>query len=163
MIRFSVLLIMVTLMIMPASVHAGQYPETAPSFTLLDSSGKSVNIDGFKGKIVFLVFWAAWCAPCREELPELDRLYKKYNHEGFEVIAVSVDASESDVKNFLQKFPVSFPVLLDKRGSVNDAYRVSGLPIGFLIGKNGIIRHIHRGFGKEFLPMYEKEIEDMLK
>ncbi len=154
---------MIILMIMPASVHAGQFLVTAPSFTLTDSIGKTVSLDDFRGKIVFLAFWAAWCAPCREELPELDRLYKKFNHEGFEVIAVSVDASESDVKNFLRKFPVNFPVLLDKRGSVNDAYRVSGLPTGFLIGKNGIIQHVHRGFGKEFLPMYEKEIEEMLR
>ena len=154
---------MVTFMMMPASVHAGQVSETAPSFTLTTLSGESVSLDGFRGKIVFLIFWAAWCAPCRVELPELDRLYKKYNHEGFEVIAISVDASESDVKNFLRKFPVRFPVLLDKQSDVNDAYRVSGLPTAFIIGKNGIIRHVHRGFGKEFLPMYEKEIEDILK
>jgi len=154
---------MVTLMMIPASIHAGQLPEIAPSFTATDLSGKSANLAGFRGKIVFLVFWASWCAPCREELPELDRLYKKFKTEGFEVIAISVDASESDVKSYLRKFPISFPVLLDKKGDVNDAYRVSGLPTGFLIGKNGIIRHIHRGFGKELLPMYEKEITDLIK
>ena len=149
---------------MPAYVHAEPFPpETAPSFTLTDVSGETVSLNGFRGKIVFLIFWAAWCAPCREELPELDRLYKKHKNEGFEVIAVSVDASESDVENFLRKFPISFPVLLDKRGTVSDAYRVSGLPVGFLIGRNRMIRYIHRGFGRESLPIYDKEIEDLVK
>jgi peroxiredoxin len=161
--RFFALVIIVVLMVMPVLVLAGQFPEVAPSFTLVDLNGKSVSLEGFRGKIVFLVFWASWCAPCREELPELDRIYNKFDHQGFEVIAVSVDGSDSDMESFLRNFPISFPVLLDKQGDVNDAYRVSGLPTGFIIGKDGSIRYTHRGFGKEFLAIYEKEIEDLIK
>ncbi len=163
MLRFSALVIIVVLMVIPEFVHAGQFPEVAPSFTLMDLNGKSVSLEGFRGKIVFLVFWASWCAPCREELPELDRIYKKFNHLGFEVIAVSVDGSDSNMECFLRKFPISFPILIDKQGDVNDAYRVSGLPIGFIIGKDNSIRYTHRGFGKEFLAIYEKEIADLIK
>ena len=161
--RFAVVPIFAAFFLMPVFVHAGQLPESAPSFTLTDVRGKSVSLDEFRGRVVFLTFWASWCVPCREELPELDRLYKKYKKEGFEVIAVSVDSSEAAVDNFLRKISVSFHVLFDKKGDVSDAYRVSGLPTGFIIGKDGDIRHKHRGFGKEFLPTYEKEIADLIK
>ncbi len=160
---FSRLVIIAVLVVMPAFVHAGQFPESAPSFTLTDLHGKSVSLAEFRDKIVFLVFWASWCAPCREELPELDLIYKKFKREGFEVIAVSVDVSDAAVVNFLRKFPVSFTVLLDKQGDVNDAYRVSGLPAAFMIGRKGIIRHVHIGFSKGLLTTYENEIADLIK
>ena len=161
--RFTVVQIFVAIFMMSVIVHAGQFPKIAPSFTLYDVHGKSVSFEEFRGRVVFLTFWAVWCIPCREELPELDRLYQKYKKEGFEVIAVSVDSSEAAVENFLRKIPVSFTVLLDKKSNVNDDYGVSGLPIGFIIGKDGNIRFIHKGFGKEFLPLYEKEIADLIK
>jgi peroxiredoxin len=162
-IRYSELVIIVVFMVIPAFVHAGQFPESAPSFTLTDLNGKSVSLAEFRDDIVFLVFWASWCSPCREELPELDLIYSKFKQESFEVIAVSVDVSDKAVVNFLHKFPVSFTVLLDKQGDVNDAYRISGLPTSFAIGRKGIIRHVHFGFSKELLPMYEKEIADLIK
>jgi peroxiredoxin len=156
-------LVIMVLLSFPLASFAGKVGTTAPDFSLEDLNGNKVRLEQFKGKVVFLVFWGTWCAPCREELPELDKLYTNYRKQGFEVIGVSVNASRSDVTKFLQKIPVGFQILLDKKDEAGDAYRVSSLPIGYLIGKDGTIRHQHMGFGPEFIPEYEKEIQELLK
>jgi peroxiredoxin len=148
---------------LPIYSHSGQVGTMAPAFTLADLKGKTVELAQFKGKVVLLTFWAPWCGPCKEELPELDALFRKYRTEGLEVIGISVDPSGTNVERFLQKNPVLFTILVDKKGDVADAYRFSALPTAFLIGRNGTIKYKHMGFGKEFVPMYEKEIIELLK
>jgi peroxiredoxin len=145
---------------MPA--HAGQTGSVAPQFTLKDLTGRSIALDQYKGKVVFLDFWAPWCAPCKEELPELEALHNRYAREGLAIIGISLDTSEASVSRFLQKMPVAFPVLIDKNADASDLYRVSSLPAGFLIDRNGIIRYKHLGFGKEYVSQYEKEIVELL-
>jgi peroxiredoxin len=158
----TIIAIFVLLILSPSVSYSGQIGSAAPAFNLVGVNGKGVSLEQFKGKVVFLAFWAPWCSPCREELPALDDLYNKFGKDGFQVIGISVDDSRKDVEAFLRKVSVSFPILLDK-GDVNEAYRVTGLPTGFIVGRDGIIRHIHRGFGKEFIAIYEKEIQELLK
>jgi peroxiredoxin len=143
--------------------YAGQEGTQAPGFSLMDMTGGAITLEQFKGKVVFLDFWAPWCIPCRDELPELDSFYRKFQHEGFIVIGIAVDASTEGVAKFLQKVPVSFPVLVDSKGTVAEAYRLVNMPTGYLIGRDGIIRHSYKGFGKELLPRYEKELSELLK
>jgi peroxiredoxin len=150
------------LLLAPVSVSAGKLGDTAPAFTLADVHGNTVTLDSLKGKVVFLNFWAPWCQSCKEELPDIDALHNKYSSRGFTVLSICIERSESVVSKYLQKRQVSFPVLVDKNGAVADTYRFSGLPASFLIGKDGIIRHKHIGYGKEFLTIYEQEIKDLL-
>lgn len=156
----AVLLLSLTL---PVFANAGQVGTSAPDFGLTDVNGKIVNFKQFKGKVVFLDFWAPWCDICREELPALDELYKKYSNEGLEIIGIDMDPSEKLVAEFLQKVPVTFTVLIDKKGVIRRGYNFRTLPTAFIIGKDGIIRYVHMGFGDEFLQMYEKEIDELLK
>ena len=149
--------------ISPFAAYACAVGDNAPSFALKDLNGNTVTLDSFKGKVVFLDFWASWCGPCKEELPELELLYKKYGKDGFEVIGVSVDKSESNVAEFLNKRPVSFTILTNIKGDVAEAYGLPGMPTGYIIGKDGKIQHRHVGFTKAFLPVYEKEIVELLK
>jgi peroxiredoxin len=86
----------------------------------------------------------------------------KFNEEGFTIIGISVDSSQAKVAAFLKKVPVTFPILIDQKGDVAEAYRFSGLPAGFLIDKNGIIRKQYKGFAIDLLPLYEKDISDLL-
>ena len=158
-----ILIALTLLFILPVYAYASQIGIMAPAFTLIGLDGNAITLEQFKGKVVFLDFWAPWCIPCKQELPELDKLYQKYGKEGFEVIGVCEDAPENVVKEFLRKAPVTFNILIDKSGDVADEYRISSLPIGLIIGRDGIIRHRHMGFGQEFLPMYEKEINVLLK
>jgi peroxiredoxin len=150
------------LFLAPASIFAGKPGDVAPAISLADVHGTIVTLESLRGKVVLLNFWAPWCRPCREELPDLDVLNKKYSSRGFTVLSVCMEPSVSRVSEFLQKRPVSFPVLVDKDSEASEAYFISGLPATFLIGKDGVIRYKHMGSGKELLKIYEQEITDLL-
>jgi peroxiredoxin len=156
-------IITLLLALTPILVNAGQVGTSAPDFSLADLSGKAVTLKQFKGKVVFLDFWAPWCDPCRQEFPSLDVLYKKYNNDGFEIIGIAIEPSEKLVTEFLQKVPVAFSVLIDKKSVIRREYNFRTLPTAFIIGRDGVIRYVHMGYGKEFLQMYEKEIAELLK
>ena len=150
-------------LLLPFPVFSGQVGSQAPSFALKDLTGETITLDSLQGKVVFLGFWAIWCRSCREELPELDRLYLKYKDNGFTVIGISVDAPRARVAAFLKKVPVAFPILIDEKGDVAEAYRFSELPSGFLIGRDGVIKYEYKGYDKSFPLLYEKEISGLLK
>jgi peroxiredoxin len=158
------LIIACWLVLYSASItYAAQEGTRAPDFRLSDLTGRTIALEQFRGKVVFLDFWAPWCIPCRDELPELDRFYMKFQDEGFIVVGIAVDASPEGVTKFLQKVPVSFPVLLDVKGGAAESYRLVNMPTGYLIGRDGIIRHIYKGYGKDRLLHYETNISDLLK
>jgi peroxiredoxin len=149
--------------LLPFASEAENAERKAPSFRLRDTRGVEVALENFSGKVVLLNFWATWCVSCREELIELDHLYRKYRDAGLVVIAISVDTSAERVAAFLNKRPVDLPVVTDTEGAVADAYRFSGLPAAFLIGRDGVIERRYRGSGKELIALYEKDIEALLK
>ncbi|MEK6726311.1 MAG: TlpA disulfide reductase family protein [Deltaproteobacteria bacterium] len=156
-------LILVAVMLHPLCSYSAEIGGKAPAFSLKDIKGNTVTLESLKGKVVFLDFWASWCGPCKEELPELELLYKKYGKDGFEVVGISVDKSESNVVEFLKKRPISFTILTNIKGDVAEAYGLPGMPTGYIIGKDGVIQHRHAGFARAFLPVYEKEIAELLK
>lgn len=158
-----VILTLLLALTLPIIANASQVGTSAPDFSLMDLNGKAVTLKQFRGKVVFLDFWAPWCEPCREELPSLDALYKKYSNDGLEVIGIDIDTSEKLLAEFLQKVPVTFSVLIDRKGIIRREYYFRTSPTAFIIGRDGVIRYLHMGFGKEFLQMYEKEIAELLK
>lgn len=120
----------------------------APDFTLKDLNGNIVKLSDFRGKPVYLNFWASWCPPCKEEIPEIQKFYE-INKANVTVLAVNITFNDkvSDVVNLLKASNANFPVLLDTNAnaSVADAYQVYGIPASFFIDKNGIIRATHVG------------------
>jgi peroxiredoxin len=156
----SLLFIAAILAPLPAfAVNAG---DAAPGFSLKDMNGNTVTLTSLKGKVVFLTFWATWCPSCKEELPDLNTMQRKYAGKGFTVLSICIESSDSLVANYLKKHPVTFPVLVDKEGAVADAYRFSGFPASFMVGKDGIIMHKHSGYDKESFTQIEQEIIDLL-
>jgi peroxiredoxin len=156
-------LIIVCWLTLFAVAFADQEGTQAPGFNLRDLKGNAVTLGQYTGKVVLLAFWAPWCVPCRDELPELDQLYKKYGTKGFSVVGIAEDASTEMVTNFLKKVPVSFPMVIDQSHDAAEAYRLSNLPSGYLIARDGVIRFRHAGSGKEITQTYEKEITELLK
>jgi peroxiredoxin len=146
----------------PVFAWASQEGTVAPDFSLTDMNGKTVTLQQFKGKAVFLTFWAPWCEVCKEEMPALEILYKKYNRSGLEIVGIDMDPSEELVTEFLRKASLTYTILIDRNARVRRAYRIRTLPAAYLIGKDGVIRHVHMGFGNEFLQMYEKEVAELL-
>lgn len=154
------LLIALLALLLPGTGHAGP---AAPAFVVKDMSGTTLSQEQFRGKVLFLAFWAPWCITCKDELLELDSLYQKYRNDGFAVIGISEDASEAAMSAFVKKVPVSFPLAIDPQSAVADAFRLANLPSGYLIDRDGMIRHRYRGFNKSFVKLFEKDIRDLLK
>ena len=111
----------------------------APDITLKDLNGKTVSLSAVKGKVVLLNFFATWCPPCRAEMPALNKLYRTLKPRGLEVIGVSTDRSINDIKDFLEKNRVDFPILFDADRIAAKQYRVFSMPTTFLIDRKGMI------------------------
>ena len=114
-------------------------PLEAPAFGLLDLGGKRIQLKEFRGKLVFLNFFATWCGPCREEMPGMDRLYRAYQDKGLMILAVNMEESAKTVRPFVQELKLSFPAVLDAKGSVSREYGIRALPVSFLVGRDGNI------------------------
>lgn len=144
-----------------ATVAAGM---TAPNFTLTDLNGKTVTLSSLRGKVVFLNLWATWCPPCRSEMPSIESLYSKFRQTpDFVTLAVSEDTDVKAPAQYVKKNNFNFPVLLDPRNTVGDAYNVSGLPESFVIGRDGRIVAHHVGPYDWANPDIRSALEDLLK
>ncbi len=119
----------------------GELP--AFDFTLLDQNGKEHKLSEYKGKVVFLNFWATWCPPCKEEMPHIEELYKEYNLNKDEVVILGVtgthDQTEQDIKDYLDENNYTFPTVIDKTGEIFTDYNINSYPTTFMIDKDGKI------------------------
>lgn len=117
----------------------------APDFTLTDLDGNAVRLSDFRGKVVFLNFWATWCPPCRAEMPAMEELYREYRDKGVVIIGVDLGESRSSVKSFVEENGYSWTFVIDSTGEVARDYMVTGIPSSFFIDKDGIIRALQVG------------------
>ncbi|OHD76884.1 MAG: hypothetical protein A2V99_12575 [Spirochaetes bacterium RBG_16_67_19] len=106
-------------------------------FTLSDLSGKKVSLSSFKGKLVFLNFWATWCPPCRAEMPSMERLYQKLKGQGLVVLGVDLQEDAKSVQKFVNEHKLTFPILLDSDGRVGTTYGARSIPTTYIIGRDG--------------------------
>lgn len=121
----------------------------APNFSASTIDGRTVSLADFRGqKNVVISFWASWCGPCRIEMPALVQFYKKNHTEAsdFELLAVSIDEDPKDATDFATAQKLLFPVLLDSRHKVADAYDIDGIPTMFVVDKGGKIIYGHSGY-----------------
>ncbi|EGT3616014.1 redoxin domain-containing protein [Clostridium perfringens] len=126
-------------------------------FTLYDQYGNKHTLSEYKGKTIFLNFWATWCPPCREEMPYIDELYKEYNENKDDIVILGVaspnlgrEGSEEHIKSFLEKENHAFPVVFDENGSMVYRYGINAFPSTFIINKEGYItKYIPGAMNKE--------------
>jgi thiol-disulfide isomerase/thioredoxin len=108
-------------------------------FTSQSLNGKSVKLSDFRGKVVFLNFWATWCGPCRAEVPDIDKLHDTLKNDAFAVLAVDLREDRRIVSSFMARESLDFPVYLDPDGRIAGLYGVNGIPTTYLIDPDGRI------------------------
>src|SRR6266850_4565995 len=120
-------------------------PKRAEDFTVALVRGETLKLREQRGKAVMINFWATWCPPCREEMPAMERLYRRHRERGFVLLAVSVDTDASLVRPFLEHHKLTFPVALDAKMELANTYGVRALPSSFLIDRNGYMTALALG------------------
>jgi thiol-disulfide isomerase/thioredoxin len=132
----------------------------APAFELPDFEGNKVRLADFKGRVVFLDFWATWCGPCVVAVPYVQALYEKYEDKGVVVIGMNVDDDRDKARQFAKEKGLTYIHLFAQE--VGYAYSVMGIPTFFIIDQKGIVRYQEAGFAPGLEKKWEKEIDELL-
>ena len=124
--------------------EAAEEVKTIPAidFTLKDQYGNTHTLSDYKGKTVFLNFWATWCSPCRAEMPDIQKLYEEFQQEDVVILGVAApnlgrEKSEEGIKGFLEENGYTYPVLMDTEAEAFQAYGINSFPTTFMIDKDG--------------------------
>ena len=128
-----------------APAHALGRGETAPAFELQGPQG-AVQLTAYRGKVVYVDFWASWCGPCRQSFPWMNQMQAKYGARGLQIIGVNLDASSADATQFLAGTPAQFAIAYDPQGATPRGYSIKGMPSSVLIGPDGKVLSEHAGF-----------------
>lgn len=137
--------------------------QQAPDFTapsLLDMS--EFKSSDYRGKVLYVDFWASWCGPCAQAFPLLEQMRTELKAEGLEVIGINVDSDISDAKDFMRKHVVSFPLVRPVGDEVPTAFGVEGMPYGVVIDRKGVVRSVHLGLRASKMPELKKQIRELL-
>ncbi|MUG43803.1 TlpA family protein disulfide reductase [Paenibacillus woosongensis] len=110
--------------------------ESAPDFEVTNTHGDKVSLADYKGKVVVLNFWASWCEPCVKEMPLINEVYQS-NRSDVATLFVNAGESKGTVNEFLAAHHFEFPVMIDVTGKVSGLYGIIGLPVTYIIDKNG--------------------------
>ncbi len=136
---------------------------TVPEFSLPTLAGEgSVSLAQYRGKIVYLDFWASWCGPCRKSLPLYEAMYRDLDTERFAILAISLDEDPKDASDFLEKHPVSYTVLSDPDGATAEAWGLKAMPTSFLLDGSGELVEAYPGFETSHLEVIRNDIETLL-
>ena len=106
---------------------------------LRDAYGNWIRLSDYRGKVVFLNFWASWCAACVVEMPAMEKLHRRLKDKDFVMVAINMQESDTQVKAFFEKLKLSFTALLDSNGEVAAGFAVNALPTTFVLDKEGRI------------------------
>lgn len=125
----------------PREIPSPLLGRPAAAFSLTTFAGAPMSLEGLRGKVVMLNFWASWCVPaCYEEAPALERAWREYKDKGVVVVGVDIQDKEEAAQKFLAQFGLSFPNAPDPAGRVAVDYGVYGVPETFFIDRKGRVR-----------------------
>lgn len=152
-------------LLLTASLALGlEAGDRAPDFAapMLDGEG-TIELSDYRGKIVYLDFWASWCAPCLLAIPEVEALRSEFPSEDFQIIAINLDRQKKKALRFLSKNPVGYPSASDPKGRLPGQYGLDTMPTSYLIDRNGLICYVHRGFRRGDGAKLRQEIRALIE
>ena len=123
---------------------------------------KQLDLESYRGKVVYLDFWASWCKPCQKSFPWMNALLDKYPSDAFTVVTINLDAESEAMHRFLGKVPARFDIYHDPSGAIGDQFQLEGMPTSYLIDASGKVVKKHVGFYEKKVLQYEREIEELL-
>lgn len=133
----------------------------APELKLPGLTG-AVDLASLKGKVVYLDFWASWCGPCKQSFPFMNELQSRFGADGFEVVAVNLDAKRGDADQFLAEVPARFTLAFDAKGESARRFEVRSMPSSLLIGRDGRIVVAHKGFKADDRKELEERVAQLV-
>jgi thiol-disulfide isomerase/thioredoxin len=140
------------------------------AFTLLIFAGSAsgpafaagLDLNAYRGKVVYLDFWASWCTPCRLSFPWMNEVQEARSRNGLVIIAVNVDHDRAAAQDFLQATNPEFKIVYDPDGSIASQYNFKDMPTSVLIGRDGRVRYTHAGFMRNRERSYLADIDVLL-
>ncbi|MCU7974044.1 TlpA family protein disulfide reductase [Shewanella sp. SW36] len=139
--------------------------QAAPSldYQVFNAQGQAVSLSEFKGKVVYVDFWASWCGPCRKSFPWMNEIQKKYQDQGLAVVAINLDTDNELAQEFLKQVPANFSVRFNPEGDVARSFDLLGMPSSFMFNRQGQLVQHHVGFYVDKTAEYEQELVNLLK
>ncbi len=121
------------------ALNVSGYPSVIqpPEFSGFTADGRTVSLASLSGRVVLLNFWATWCLECRPEMPMFERLHREFSVQGLAVVGINAREGTATIREYAKELGLTFPLILDPKGTINAAYGVIGLPTTFLIGRDG--------------------------
>lgn len=139
--------------------------KAAPLFEIRTLEGNNLSLSDFRGKVVLIEFWATWCPPCKASIPEIEALKKKFNDNDLVVLGINLDEG-SDIKDrvaaFKEAYRITYPIGLDSEGKVSSKYRVSSIPMIYLLDRDLRVARIYTGYTPGMGEKIAKEIKALL-
>jgi peroxiredoxin len=147
----------------PGAVRAVEAGQPAPSFSARALDGDStLALASYKGKVVFLDFWASWCGPCQNAMPVIESLRNEFPADQFQVLAVNVDQDPKKAREFLERRKVGYPSVSDPEGHLPATYGLKTMPTSYIIDRSGVVRFVHAGFRPSDVEGLRSEIRGLL-
>ncbi|GAB3470266.1 TlpA disulfide reductase family protein [Massilia terrae] len=137
-------------------------PGSAAPAVVLPADGGEFHLDAYRGKVVYLDFWASWCGPCKQSFPWMNTIQSKYADKGLAIVAINVDTAHDDALQFLKQVPARFRIAYDPKGEAAKEFAIKGMPSSFLIGRDGKVISMHTGFNNGSREQLERAVEQAL-
>ncbi|MCH9697315.1 MAG: TlpA family protein disulfide reductase [Gammaproteobacteria bacterium] len=157
------LLIFSSMLLAGFSAFAASTGELTPDCGPIIQKTNAQDFEAFRGKVVYLDFWATWCPPCRKSMPALNHLRNDLLDSGFEVVAINVDEHQQDAEQYLKKYPVDYINIFDPSAECPKVFNLEGMPTAYLIDKNGVIQDIHVGFRNGDIKKIRSKVLELLE
>lgn len=145
----------------PTDPSAGPGSDSATASAARPESDAAFELDSTAGRVVLVNFWATWCEPCEQELPAMQRLYERLPRDRFELVAVSIDEEPEKIAGFVERYGLTFPIVMDPGKKVASAYQTMGVPESLLVDRDGRIVERYVGPRDWDAPEYVARIESL--